>query len=78
MPGLDPTLVIHNLAVHPDAKPIKQKLCKMHLHIALLVKVELQKMLDAKFIKPIEYAEWASNIVPIGKPVGGIRICTDF
>lgn len=41
MPGLDPDLVVHNLSFHPDAKPIKEKLRKMHPHIALLVKAEL-------------------------------------
>lgn len=41
MPGLDPELVVHNLDVFPDAKPVKQKLRKMHPHIALLVKAKL-------------------------------------
>jgi len=38
MPNLDPDLVVHQLDVHPDAKPIKQKLRKMHPQVALLVK----------------------------------------
>ncbi|KAH9323557.1 hypothetical protein KI387_018196 [Taxus chinensis] len=55
MPGLDPELVVHNLIVHPDAKPVKQKLRKMHPKVALLVKEELEKLLAADFIKPIDY-----------------------
>lgn len=35
-------------------------------------------MLDIGFIKPINYPKWVSNIVPIGKPVGGIKIYTNF
>lgn len=31
-------------------------------------------LLDAGFLKPIRYAEWVSNIVPVVK----IRICIDF
>lgn len=34
----------------------------MHPHIALLVKIELQKLLDVGFIKPIDYVEWISNL----------------
>ncbi|GLJ16865.1 hypothetical protein SUGI_0290680 [Cryptomeria japonica] len=78
MPGLDPDLVMHHLIVAEGAKPVKQKLRKMHPQIAVLVKTELKKLLDVGFIRPIDYAEWISNIVPIGKPKGGIRICTDF
>lgn len=78
MPGLDIDLVVHHLEVDQKIKPIKQKLCKMHPKVALLVKEELQKMLEAKFIRPIDYPEWVSNIVPIGKAFGGIRIYSNL
>lgn len=63
-------LVVHNLVVRLDAKLVNPKLYKMHPQIALLVKVELQKMLDFIFIKPIDYPEWVSNVVPVGKFTG--------
>lgn len=50
----------------------------MHPQIALLVKVELQKLLDVGLITPIYYLEWVSNMVPISKPTGGIRIYIGF
>lgn len=50
----------------------------MHLGKALLVKVELQKILDAKFIEPIAYSKWVSKHVIIPKPNGWIHICTYF
>lgn len=78
MPGLDPDLVMHHLTVAEGAKPVKQKLRKMHPQITVLVKTELKKLLNVGFIRPIDYAEWISNIVLVGKPKGGIRICTDF
>ena len=78
MPGLDPKLVVHYLVVDPGAKPVKQKLQKMHPKMALLVKVELEKLLEAKIIWPIDYSEWISNMVPVTKPSGDIRICTDL
>lgn len=78
MPGLDLELVVHHLNVYLDAKPVKQKLKKMHPCIALAMKKELEKMLKDGFIKPIDYAKWISNIVPIGKTDGAVLICTNF
>jgi len=78
MPRLDPNLVVHNLVLEKDAKPIKQKLRKMHPKVALLVKEELQKLLDVGLITPIDYPMWVSNVVSIGKKIGGIHICIDF
>ena len=78
MSGLDTDLVVHHLTVDPKIKPVKQKLHKMHPKVALLVKVELQKMLEAKLIHPFDYPKWVSNIVPIGKASGGIYVCLYF
>ena len=78
MPGLDPNLIMHHLSINPGIKPVKQKLCKMNPHIALLVKAELRKLLDVGFVRAIDYAEWISNIVPISKPDKSIRVCTNF
>ena len=50
----------------------------MHPKVALLVKEKLQKILEAKVICPINYPEWVSNIVPIGKASRGIHVCLDF
>lgn len=56
----------------------KAMLRKMYPHIALLVKIELQKLLYVDFIKPIDYEEWISNLVPVTKHSGHIWICTNF
>ena len=50
----------------------------MHPKVALLVKAEVEKMLEAKVIRPIDYSEWISNMVLVTKPSGDIKICTDF
>ena len=78
MPGLDPKLAVHHLTADPTAKPIKQNLHNMHLKVDLLVKVELEKFLEAKIIRPIDYSKWISYMVPVTKPFGDIRICTNF
>ena len=67
MSHLDPTLAVQNFVVHPDAKPIKHKLRKMHPRVALLVKEELERPLAAWLIIPIDDFDWISNIDPIQK-----------
>jgi hypothetical protein len=42
------------------------------------VKKEIEKMLEAVFIRPCRYAEWSSSIVPVQKKDGRWRVCVDF
>jgi hypothetical protein len=42
------------------------------------VKKEIEKMLEAWFIRPCRYAEWISSIVPVQKKDGWWRVCIDF
>jgi hypothetical protein len=72
MPEIDLDLIMYHLSLLPRVKPVKKNLRKMHPHITLLVKVELKKLLDVGFIRPIDYVEWISNIVPVSKPNGSI------
>jgi hypothetical protein len=38
----------------------------------------VDRLLQAGFIQPYRYADWVSNIVPVEKNMGKIRICVDF
>jgi hypothetical protein len=42
------------------------------------VKEEVDRLLQAGFIQPCRYADWVSNVVPVEKNMGKIRICVDF
>jgi hypothetical protein len=42
------------------------------------VKKEIERLLDANFIRPCRYAEWISNIVHVYKKNGKMRVCVDF
>ncbi|KAH9288616.1 hypothetical protein KI387_032733, partial [Taxus chinensis] len=46
--------------------------------VALMVKEEVMKLLHVGFIKLVDYSQWVSNIVPVLKNNGKIRICIDF
>lgn len=45
MSNLDPNLIIHHLSIAPTIKPPKQKIRKMHPHVAMLIKEELENLL---------------------------------
>jgi hypothetical protein len=42
------------------------------------VKKEVEKMIEAGFIRTCRYAEWISNVVPVQKKDGRWRVCVDF
>jgi hypothetical protein len=42
------------------------------------VKKEVEKMLEAGFIRTCRYAEWISSVVPVQKKNGRWRVCVDF
>ncbi|CAL2264116.1 unnamed protein product [Prunus armeniaca] len=49
-----------------------------HPKIEKQIKVEIEKLLAAGFIKPIKHPTWLANIVPVKKKTGVIRICTNY
>jgi hypothetical protein len=53
MPGIDPSIVVHEIKTYPDAKPIKQRLRQMHPRKVAAIKAEVEKLLKAGFIYPI-------------------------
>eukprot|EP00253_Pinus_taeda_P003913 PITA_03913 len=61
-----------------DEKPIQQKLRNIHPNLENQIKSELNKLLKAKIIFPIRHSKWISNMVPVLKKNGDIRICINF
>ena len=57
---------------------MKQLARKYHLDVEEKVKVEVNKLLKARFIEEIKCPEWLANIVLTKKKGGQIRICVDF
>ena len=78
MPGIDPKIVIHEIKTYPDAKPITQRLRLIHPRKSAAIKVELEKLLRVGFIYLIPLTYWMSNIVPVTKKQGTIRVCVDY
>ena len=78
MLGIDPSKFVHEIPTYPGAKPMRQRLCLVHPQKATTIKEEVEKLLNMGFIYPIPLTYWVSNIVPIDKKHGTIRVCVDY
>jgi hypothetical protein len=78
MLGIDPEIVIHDIKTYPDAKPVRKHLHPVHPHKAAAIKLEVKKLLKSSFIYSVALTDWVSNLVPIDKKQGTIRVCVDY
>jgi hypothetical protein len=78
MPGIDPTIVVHEIKTYPKAKPVQHRLHHVHPCKAATIKLEVEKLLKAGFSYPVALTEWVSNLVPIDKKCGSICVCVDY
>lgn len=76
--GIPPEVVQHNIPLIPGAIPIRQKERRMNPQLQLLVKAELEKLLQAGFIRPVEITDWVSPMVLVKKKNGKLRVCIDY
>jgi hypothetical protein len=78
MPGLDRSIVEHRLPLKPGFRPFQQRARQMKAEILEEVKKEVEKMIEAGFIRTCRYAEWISSVVPVQKKDGRWRVCVEF
>ncbi|KAI5418329.1 hypothetical protein KIW84_042828 [Lathyrus oleraceus] len=78
MPSLDTNIVQHFLPLKPECVPVKQKLRRTHPDMAMKIKEEVQKQIDAGFLVTSTYPQWVANIVPVPKKDGKVRMCVDY
>jgi hypothetical protein len=78
MPGLDRNIVEHRLPLKPGFRPFQQRVRQMKAEVLEEVKKEVEKMIEAGFIRTCRYAEWISNVVSVQKKDGRWRVCVDF
>ena len=72
MPGIDPSIVQHEIKTYENAKPVRQRLRLVNPRKATTIKAEVEKLLKAGFICPVPLTEWVSNPVPVDKKQGTI------
>ena len=78
MSGMDPSIMVHEIKTYPMAKPLRKKLRQFHPWKVVAIKAEIEKLLKAGFIYLVPLTEWVSNVVPVNKKQGTIRVCINF
>jgi hypothetical protein len=78
MSGLDPQVATHKLAIDPKFWPVKQRPRRFRPELQDDIIVEVEKLINAGFIKEVQYPWWLANIVPVMKKNGQARVCVDF
>ncbi|KAI3443762.1 hypothetical protein Pfo_000427 [Paulownia fortunei] len=76
--GIPPELALHQLNINPIMKPIKQKKRTFGPERSQHIKEEVDKLLAAKYIRPVQYPEWLANVVLVPKLGGKWHLCIDF
>jgi hypothetical protein len=78
MPGVKPSVITHRLNVDPSHRPVKQKRRSFAPERNQAVAVEVEKPLQAGFIREVDYPEWLVNVVLVKKSNGKWQMCVDF
>ncbi|XP_026441697.1 uncharacterized protein LOC113340856 [Papaver somniferum] len=78
MPGIDPNVSCHRLNIDEKFHPVRQKIRNIAQSKKDGVTAEVEKLLEAGFIRPVQYARWMSTVVLVSKKNGKIRVCIDF
>jgi hypothetical protein len=66
------------IPLRSKARPIRQRPYRLNPIYKKKVKAEIDRMLEAGIIEPIEKSEWVSPMVFHEKKQGGISICVDL
>ena len=78
MKEFNPDICQHTIDLAPGEKPIRQKQRPINPNLEPLMIKELNKLIESKIIFPIKHTSWVSNLVPVRKKNGEIRLCVDF
>jgi hypothetical protein len=70
MPGISREVIEHKLSIDPTFKTIKQKERRYTPERRETIRVEVKKLLEVGFIRPVDYPSWLANPVLVEKPDG--------
>ena len=76
--GIDPEFICHRLNVNPNAVPRRQPPRRSSKEHAKAMRVEVNRLKQARAIKEIFYPEWFANTVVVKKKNEKLRVCVDF
>ncbi|GKV45985.1 hypothetical protein SLEP1_g53009 [Rubroshorea leprosula] len=76
--GNSPSVSQHKLSTNLLKKPIAQKQRLFGGERLTVIKEEVEKLLQAGFIKQVDYCEWVANPVLVKKANGKWQMCIDY
>jgi hypothetical protein len=78
MPEIPREVIEHKLGIDPAFKPVKQKERRYTPERREAIRLEVNKLLEAGFIRPVDYPIWLANPVLVEKMDGSWRMCIDY
>ena len=78
VPGVDTEFIVHRLNVDPSFPPKKQKPRRSAKEHVKAIKMEVNRLKEARAIKEVFFPEWLANTVVVRKKNGKLRVCVDF
>jgi hypothetical protein len=78
MSGIPREVIEHKMGIDRAFKPIKQKERRYTPDRREAVRLEVNKLLEARFIRPVDYPIWLANLVLVEKTDGSWRMCIDY
>ncbi|GLU12495.1 hypothetical protein SLE2022_291700 [Rubroshorea leprosula] len=78
MPGIPTSVCQHKLSTNPLKKPVAQKRRLFGGERLQAIKEEVEKLLQAGFVRKVDYCEWVANPVLVKKANGKWRMCIDY
>jgi hypothetical protein len=78
MPSITREVAEHSLDILPHSRAVQQRLRCFDEERRWAIEVELQKLLEAGFIKEVFHPTWLANPVLVKKKNGKWRMCVDY
>jgi hypothetical protein len=71
-------VIVHKLIIDSSHRPVKQRRRTFVPERNQAVAEEVHKLLQAGFIREVDYPEWLANVVLVRKTTGKWRMCVNF
>ncbi|RVW81081.1 Transposon Ty3-I Gag-Pol polyprotein [Vitis vinifera] len=78
MKGIHPSIASHRLNVFSTTRPVRQRIRRFHPDRQRIIRNEIDKLLEAGFIREVSYPDWLANVVVVPKKEGKWRVCVDY
>ena len=78
MLGIHPSVASHRLNILPSSRPVRKKVRQFHSDRQKIIRDEVDKLLEAGFIREVEYPDWLANVVVVPKKEGKWLVCIDY